>query len=810
MPDASTITAHSTISDVASSEIDTSKATHTTPDMSSLVAKESATLDLTAPSSSVPLAPPREPVTYLSTATQIKPPQTGAEFVQIYGYEPKMHDIEHKIGLAAIGRYKHPDDIPYGVIHGVPFQPAHSERSPSYTSSGFQIMALGALNMAVAKAKAKAGFTAIKYKNALAKGGEKILTQSKDEAIVHSEQYPSIINVNKNGTAQPGQDLTGRCFWNVFRADIECDDAVKCQQPTIPQIFAARLPRSMLHTQRDAKLRAIPSLEPSSQYDLPDPVVEQDFAEYEYMQEEDLPYAADTEAFVVFNAEHHVSCDPPHEPLFTPVRSRKREDSSQLSNERDSKRSRWIAPSTSISLGEKHDTSARLDKTPPKNPELGPSLFSPTLAALPMKDHLSQEPLEGHSHPFLATREDHRMDASPRSSSRLVDASRTEHRESKSRGDGTRARSRSPTHGDTEGPGSRRYRDRKDIRGGLEETTNLDKKHTEDVRSQAVQFTPTPTTQGCNDETDVSDSHTLSSPPSSRSSLASSYGSNKSTPTCEPHDEQPSQSALATSNSVAADTTNTGSPALLRRVRRDTVREHAAYVQQDSTMPHASGAVEQDVGKTHESVTELIKPEQHSPLKEQEEGPQPRKKRALEDVDTDPSEVLQDQQRSKRPKKQLKARKQEPEENLGGEKVVEQQNKTLQEGADASTPSRVVPGPGVAGQIAPSNNAEVSKKGELAAEQTKPANEQQEHMAQSVVESTKAETKTEDVEEKVKTEEAKPEMSDTQKKLAARRAMRAAKADGRPYVPPARRINAAGNAPTANQNRVVGNRHHRR
>ncbi|KAH3944995.1 hypothetical protein HBH53_149790 [Parastagonospora nodorum] len=795
MPDASTVTTRPTTSEFASPEMDTSKATRTAQDMPSLVAKESATLDLTAPSSPLPLAPPREPVTYRSTATQIKPPQTGAEFVQIYGYEPKMYDIEHKIGLAAIGRYKHPDDIPYGVIHGVPFQPAHSERNPSYNSSGFQIMALGARNMAVAKAKAKAGFTAIKYKNALAKGGEKILTQSKDEEIVHSEQYPSIINVNKDGTAQPGQDLTGRCFWNVFRADIECDDAVKCQQPTVPQVFAARLPQSMLHTHRDAKLRAIPSLEPSSQYDLPDPIVQQDFAGYEYMQEEDLPYAADTDAFVVFKAEHHVSCDSPHEPLSTPVRSRKRKDSSQLSNERDSKRSRLIAPSMSISLGEKHDISARLDKTPPKNPELAPSLPSPTPAALPMKDHLSQERLDAHSHPFPSTREDRRTDAGPRSSSRLIDASRTEHRESKSRGDRTRARSRSPTHGDIEVPGSRKYRDRKDIKGALEATTSLDKRHTEDVRSQAVQLTPTPTTQGYNNEMDLSDSLTSSSPPSSRSTLASSYGSNKSTPTCEPHDEQPAQSALATSNSVAANTTNTGSPAPLRRVRRDTVKKHAPQMQQDSTMPQASGAVEQDVGKTHESAAELTQPEQHSPLKAQEQEPQPSKKRALGDVDTDPSEVLQDQQRSKRPKKQINARKQEPEENLDGEKVVEQRDKTLQEGAEASTPS---------------NNAEASKKDEPPAEHTKPSTEQQKRTAQSVVESTKAEIKTEDVKEKVKTDEAKPEMSDTQKKLAARRAMRAAKADGRPYVPPARRINAAGNAPTANQNRVVGNRQHRR
>lgn len=802
MPDASTITTHPTTSDVASPETYTPKATCVAHGAPSFVAKEPAALDVTAPSSPVLLVPPRESVTYRSTATQIKPPHTGAEFVQIYGYEPKMHDLEHKIGLAAIGRYKHPDDIPYGVIHGAPFQSAHSERRPLYTSSSFQIMGIGARNLAVARAKVKAGITAKKYKDALAEDGEKILTQSKDDEIVHSEQYPSIINLNKDGSAQPGQDLTGRCFWNVFREEIKCDDEVKCQQPIIPQI----LPYSALHTQQHMKLRPIVSLEPSSQYDLPDPVVEEDFAEYEYMQEEDLPYGADTNAFVVFNAAHHVPRGPSHEPLFTPVQSRKRKDSSQLSDERDSKRSRLRAPPTSIPLDVKHDVSARPDTVLSMNSELAPLLPS-TPAALPKKDQLSQEPQDGHAHPSSDTLENRHTDAGPRSSSHLIDASRTEHRYWKSRGDRTRDRSRSPTRIEIEIPGSRKYRDRGNIKGVPTETKAADSTHSEDVRSQTV-TTPTPATRGYSDETDLSESRTSSSPPSSRSTLASSYGSNKTTPTCEPHDGQSAQSALATSNSVAAHTITTGSPAPFRRVRPDTVREYASQEQEDYTTPQAFGPVAQDVGKTQESAAELTQHEQHNPIETKEQESQPSKKRALKDVGTEPSEVLQDQQRSKRPKKQPKARKQEPEENLDGDKVAQQQDKNLQVRAETWTPSHVVPD--VAEKIAASNNAEVFKKEELPAEQTEPATEQQGPIFQGVVESAKSEIKSEDVKEKVETNQAKPEMSDVQKKLAARRATRAAKADGRPYVPPARRTNAPGNTHTANQNRVAGNRHHRR
>ena len=804
MPDASTITARSTTSNVASPEMDAPKSPRVAHGTPSLVAKEPAVLDVSAPSSPVLLVPPREPVTYRSTATQIQPPRTGTEFVQIYGYEPKMHDFEHKMGLAAIGRYKHPDDIPYGVIHGAPFQPAHSERKPPYTSSSFQIMSLGARNLAVARAKVKAGMTAMKFKDALAEDGEKILTQSKDDEIVHSEQHPSIIKLNKDGSAQPGQDLTGRCFWNVFREKIKCDDEVKCQQPAAPQI----LPWSMLHTQRLKKLRPIASLEPSSQYDLPDPVVEQDFSEYdEYMQEEDLPYAADDDAFVVFDAAYHVPRNPRHEPLFTPVQSRKRKDSSQLSDERDSKRSRLREPSTTIPLDTKHDASAHLDTEPSKNSELTPSLPSSTAAALPRKDQSSQDPQDGHAQPYQATLGNRHADAGPLSSSRLIDASRTEHRHSKSRGDRTRARSRSPARSDNELSGSRKYRDRREIKPACEETTALDQNHSEEARSQAVQVTPTPANRGYNDETDLSESHTSSSPPSSRSTLASSYGSNKSTPTCEPHDEHPVPSALATSNSVAAHTITTGSPAPLRRVQRDIVKEQAPQVQEGCATPQAFGPVEQDVGKPQEPAAESTQPKQHDASKVQEQELSPNKKRALAEVDTDPSEVLQDQERSKRPKKQLKARKQEPEPGLNGDQVVEQQDKVVQEGAETATLSRVVPD--VADKIAPLNNAEVSKKGELPAEQEERETKQQGSIAQGVVESAKSEMKTEDMKEKVETDQAKPEMSDTQKKLAARRAARASKADGRPYVPPARRTNAAGNAPTANQNRVVGNKHRR-
>jgi hypothetical protein len=67
--------------------------------------------------------------------------------------------------------------------------------------------------------------------------------------------------------------------------------------------------------------------------------------------------------------------------------------------------------------------------------------------------------------------------------------------------------------------------------------------------------------------------------------------------------------------------------------------------------------------------------------------------------------------------------------------------------------------------------------------------------------------KNELIEEKAKIEKVEEEMTEGQKKIAARRARRASRPATGIYIPPiGRRINAAGNAPAPNQSRTNNNR----
>jgi hypothetical protein len=54
-------------------------------------------------------------VTYCSTTVQTAPPHNSFSFFKIHGQEPTHQDLERRVGLAAIGRYKNLNDKPHGV-----------------------------------------------------------------------------------------------------------------------------------------------------------------------------------------------------------------------------------------------------------------------------------------------------------------------------------------------------------------------------------------------------------------------------------------------------------------------------------------------------------------------------------------------------------------------------------------------------------------------------------------------------------------------------------------------------------------------
>jgi hypothetical protein len=594
MPDACTITTHLSTSVIVSPNMNTMKTAQVVKDMTSSIKQESASLNISAPSSSTQDTPscPPPPVTFRSTATQCKPPYNASEFFQLYGYEPKMHDLEHKVGLAAIGRYKRPDDVPYGVIHGATFEAAQGQRKPEYVDSCFQIMDLKARNMALAKAKAKAKITANKYSTIVADAGFSIWAETKDEKIVHSEQQPFIIKLDKDGNAQTDEDLTGRFLWNIFKDGIEDEDLhlgaapatganhpPQSTRPPTPEPLAAQpLPSSLLHTPGNAPPRSIAALNPSLRDDpsIVEAQDESDRTESEDEYEVEQPYAEHSDAYVIVDAEYHLPYESVTEGFSTSKQSCKRRNSSQPSDERDRKRSKMTQalPMNTPQIVDKNASTAS-NGARAKSLERRPSLTLYTPQGPSTKDEPLGEPRDTHDSP-LATIQIHEIrhyGLRQGPSSHLRAAPRELHRRLGARDSEpvrqNYGRSRSSAHSDTEVGESSTWRDRgADLRHatlirGLEEADD------ERSRLQAAKAAPLCPAQQCDDDTNLEESRTSSSTPTSASTVATSKGSNKSLPTAEPHDEQRALDASSTFNSAITHSITTGSPMPCQRIRRE-------------------------------------------------------------------------------------------------------------------------------------------------------------------------------------------------------------------------------------------------
>ncbi|KAL5117328.1 hypothetical protein ACEQ8H_004773 [Pleosporales sp. CAS-2024a] len=289
------------------------------------------------------------PVTYRSTATQIEPPHSAAEFCQIYGYKPNMKDLEHRTGLAAIGRYRRSDDIPHGVIHGNTFEVPLSQAKSSYVESGFGTMGRKECNMAIVKAKAKASLSAARYKLLMKEAGLDVFPVSKDENIVHSEQTVATIQLDKNGNLLDDKGINGRCFWNLYSKDIS-EREPEYLVITTPNKFATETWR-VRKPELSGPFRAIASLDPSERASPPVLAIKLDESSHHNddadEQYEAPAYSTHIDTHVVFDPKRHAACRTVTPTLAPSPLSRKRKDVPSAVDEQPFKRTKMPASSAS-------------------------------------------------------------------------------------------------------------------------------------------------------------------------------------------------------------------------------------------------------------------------------------------------------------------------------------------------------------------------------------------------------------------------------------------------------------------------------
>ena len=257
----------------------------------------------TALKSMAPTSPPEEEslrrrVTYQDSGYQTRPPINGASFTAVYGRAPKMDDIEHKMGLAAMGRFGKGGPHPFDLVRSAPFPAQDNNSKSTYVESGFQTNAPATCKMSIAKAKIKALRMANTYTGVAAECGFKIWSEVREENIIHSEQHQAAIKLNSEGNAEDDQDLTGRFLPNIYReemlntdqnqkqpAEMDRDEKVSEESAAADLMKTATPSQSASDSlaQHSGPFLPIPALEPA---DRSDPSESENSDEFGYMDRE--------------------------------------------------------------------------------------------------------------------------------------------------------------------------------------------------------------------------------------------------------------------------------------------------------------------------------------------------------------------------------------------------------------------------------------------------------------------------------------------------------------------------------------------
>jgi hypothetical protein len=194
------------------------------------VAKDSAQYP-TPPPSNTSASPPRKDITpdslkldplkqvvaprksiYQSTGIQTLPPGNNSTFKKIYGRNARDSSVgldsadifaSGETGLSAMGRFgKDIASNAYDLIYGRRFRYLVPTCSPDVQDQGFQTMDFLARENAIKKARVKAAMQVNRLKPWMDKFHYKAFPELRENMIVHSEQAPQWVEIDKNGQVE--------------------------------------------------------------------------------------------------------------------------------------------------------------------------------------------------------------------------------------------------------------------------------------------------------------------------------------------------------------------------------------------------------------------------------------------------------------------------------------------------------------------------------------------------------------------------------------------------------------------------------
>jgi hypothetical protein len=159
---------------------------------------------------------------YRSAAVQTLPPSNAEQFHRIYDREPTNQELVSKTGSAAIGRYE-PGLLAngYDVVLCTPFSaPVASNKRANYINSSFQTDAVAQCKKALLRAKVKASMLVNRQRDAAQSAGFRVWSKTRDEHIIHSEQFRVSVQFDDQGNAIKA-DVDGLSLPNIYGKEID-------------------------------------------------------------------------------------------------------------------------------------------------------------------------------------------------------------------------------------------------------------------------------------------------------------------------------------------------------------------------------------------------------------------------------------------------------------------------------------------------------------------------------------------------------------------------------------------------------------
>jgi hypothetical protein len=217
----------------------------------------------TKPLNTEPMAvSPAVPRTYQNTGVQTLPPANGDVFRLIHGREPSHNDYARSMGSAGIGRLTNDPRLnPYELVYGSAYHAPTTATKETYTNSGFQTASHDAHRKGLARAKVKASMTTNKYRNAASEAGYVICAESRDVMVVHSEQFPSAVQLDTEGNLLEG-DLKSKSLPNIYGALVHLDPSEATVTRKVPVQQTGGRAKQLCYIEHGVQTPYVPCLYP--------------------------------------------------------------------------------------------------------------------------------------------------------------------------------------------------------------------------------------------------------------------------------------------------------------------------------------------------------------------------------------------------------------------------------------------------------------------------------------------------------------------------------------------------------------------